>query len=212
MVTANTFGPRPVPGKLKTFITNLGFFELAVAAPSMKAALEAWGLNHNIFQHGFAKQTGDAKTVAAALAKPGVVLRRPVGTKGAFKENTDTPKAIPVRKATPAKAAPKKSASATTRPPANDKARVISFEKERKRRDQERAAEEAAEERAQERQERAIEKAQAALDAARQQHDDALAELSAAREKLDRREQLQNDRWDNQRERLEAALQRAKDS
>jgi len=27
--------------KLKTYITNLGFFELAIAAPSMKAALEA---------------------------------------------------------------------------------------------------------------------------------------------------------------------------
>jgi hypothetical protein len=29
--------------KLKTYQTSLGFFDLAVAAPSMKAALEAWG-------------------------------------------------------------------------------------------------------------------------------------------------------------------------
>ena len=29
--------------KLKTFTTSIGFFDLAIAAPSMKAALEAWG-------------------------------------------------------------------------------------------------------------------------------------------------------------------------
>jgi hypothetical protein len=60
-----------VPRKLKTFITNLGFFELAVAAPSMKAALGAWGLNPHVFQFGFAKQSEDSKIIAAALAKPG---------------------------------------------------------------------------------------------------------------------------------------------
>jgi colicin import membrane protein len=71
-----------MPGKLKTFISNIGFFELALAAPSMKAALEAWGMGHNAFQHGFAKQTDDPKIVAATMAQPGVVLRRAVGTKG----------------------------------------------------------------------------------------------------------------------------------
>jgi hypothetical protein len=29
--------------KLKTYQTSLGFFDLAIAAPSMKAVLEAWG-------------------------------------------------------------------------------------------------------------------------------------------------------------------------
>jgi hypothetical protein len=29
--------------KLKTYQTSLGFFDQAIAAPSMKAALEAWG-------------------------------------------------------------------------------------------------------------------------------------------------------------------------
>jgi hypothetical protein len=29
--------------KLKTYETSLGFFDLAIAAPSMRAALEAWG-------------------------------------------------------------------------------------------------------------------------------------------------------------------------
>jgi hypothetical protein len=32
-----------MPRKLKTFQTSLGFYDLAIAAPSMKAGLEAWG-------------------------------------------------------------------------------------------------------------------------------------------------------------------------
>ncbi len=35
--------------KLKTFQTSLGFYDLAIAAPSMKAALEAWGAGSNLF-------------------------------------------------------------------------------------------------------------------------------------------------------------------
>ena len=38
--------------KLKTFETSLGFFDLAIAAPSMKAALEAWGADSNLFHQG----------------------------------------------------------------------------------------------------------------------------------------------------------------
>src|SRR5918994_2938318 len=63
--------------KLRTYQTSLGFFDLAIAAPSMKAALEAWGSKTNLFQQGFAKETNDPAIVAATLAKPGVVLRRP---------------------------------------------------------------------------------------------------------------------------------------
>src|ERR1700689_3478238 len=80
--------------KLKTYIPNLGFFELALAAPSMKAALEAWGMGHNAFHHGFARQTDDPKIVAATMAKPGVVLKRPVGTKGEFTEDSKLPKTL----------------------------------------------------------------------------------------------------------------------
>jgi hypothetical protein len=34
--------------KLKTFQTSIGFYDLAVAAPSMKAALEVWGAGSNL--------------------------------------------------------------------------------------------------------------------------------------------------------------------
>jgi len=44
--------------KLKTFTTSAGFFDLAVAAPSMKAALEAWGSKNNLFHQGFCEGAG----------------------------------------------------------------------------------------------------------------------------------------------------------
>jgi hypothetical protein len=77
--------------KLKTFQTSLGFYDLAIAAPSMKAALEAWGADSNLFHQGIAKQSDDPNVVASTMAAPGVVLRRPVGTNGRFKEHAELP-------------------------------------------------------------------------------------------------------------------------
>jgi colicin import membrane protein len=84
--------------KLKTFIVESGFYELAVAASSMKAALAAWGMKHNAFHQGLAKATTDAKIVAATEARPGLVLRRPIGAKSEFKEKPDAVKAPPPAK------------------------------------------------------------------------------------------------------------------
>src|SRR3954449_6936893 len=70
--------------KLKTYQTSLGFFDQAIAAPSMKAALEAWGADSNLFHQGAAKESHDPDVIAATMAKPGVVLRRPVGTDRPF--------------------------------------------------------------------------------------------------------------------------------
>jgi len=58
--------------KLKTYETSLGFFDLAIAAPSMKAALEAWGADSNLFHQGAAKQSEDPDVVAATMAEPGI--------------------------------------------------------------------------------------------------------------------------------------------
>ena len=79
--------------KLKVYQTSIGFFDLAVAAPSMKAAAEAWGSDPDIFKRGFAKQTEDPKVVEATTAAPGVVLRRPVGSDGEFTQKAALPKA-----------------------------------------------------------------------------------------------------------------------
>src|SRR5712672_2421835 len=77
--------------KLKAFQTSLGFYDLAIAAPSMKAALESWGAKSNLFHQGAAKETEDSEVVSATMSKPGVILRRPVGSDGPFKEDADLP-------------------------------------------------------------------------------------------------------------------------
>ena len=77
--------------KLKTYQTSLGFFDLAMAAPSMKAALEAWGADSNLFHQGAAKECHDPDVIAATMAKPGIVLRRPVGTDRPFSEHAELP-------------------------------------------------------------------------------------------------------------------------
>jgi hypothetical protein len=79
--------------KLKTYVTSVGFFEQAVAAPSMKAALKAWGSGRNLFEQGFAKETDDAAIIDATMKQPGVVLKRPVGSDSRFKIHAELPKA-----------------------------------------------------------------------------------------------------------------------
>ena len=89
--------------RLKTYVADAGFYEIAVAAPSMKAALAAWGMTHNAFHQGFARQSDDAAVIAAATAAPGMVLRRPLGTKGKFKQSPDAPTAPRVKARKPEK-------------------------------------------------------------------------------------------------------------
>ncbi|MES2292693.1 MAG: cell envelope biogenesis protein TolA [Pseudomonadota bacterium] len=207
--------------KLKTFITNIGFFELALAAPSMKAALEAWGMGHNAFQHGFAKQTDDPKIVAATMAKPGVVLRRAVGTKGEFKEQAElpkdlwkleAPKAEPIQRKTKARA--KQPAKAkTAADDKKDRAAILSFEKAKQRRDaareKEQAEADAKREREQAQIERAVAKANDTLDRARAHHEEIVAAIAAEQDKLDRRAATEKKRWDAERAKLEDARERA---
>lgn len=80
-----------MPRKLRTFVTESGFFELAVAASSMKAALKDWGIDVNLFQQGLARQTEDPAIVKAAEAAPGRVLRRPIGSRQPFREGAELP-------------------------------------------------------------------------------------------------------------------------
>ena len=72
----------------------MGFYDLAIAAPSMKAALEAWGADSNLFHHGVAKESKDPDVIAATISKPGVILRRPVGSEGPLSEKAELPTAL----------------------------------------------------------------------------------------------------------------------
>jgi hypothetical protein len=68
------------PKKLKVYRTPIGFHDAYVAAPSQKAALEAWGSSHNLFARGVAEIVTDDALTAEPLANPGKVIKRSRGT------------------------------------------------------------------------------------------------------------------------------------
>jgi hypothetical protein len=71
--------------RLKVFAARLGFFDTVVAAPSQKAALEAWGVHQDLFKDGGAAVTQDP-AAQVALDHPGVVLRRMAGSADPYAE------------------------------------------------------------------------------------------------------------------------------
>jgi colicin import membrane protein len=196
--------------KLKTYQTSLGFFDLAIAAPSMKAALEAWGAGSNLFHQGIARETDDPDVVAATMSKPGVILRRPVGSSGGFAEHSDLPagnqaeddrdRRQPKTKRPP----PAKISEKAARKAASD------FERERKRHEAKRRRELAADAKKRERVERAVAKAQAALDEAESDHQARTAEIEADRVVVEKRARDEGARWEKQKEKLATALRRAR--
>ena len=69
-----------MPRALKVFRTAIGFHDAYVAAPTMKAALAAWGAERNQFASGRAERVTDPKLTRAALADPGKVIKVLRGT------------------------------------------------------------------------------------------------------------------------------------
>ncbi len=202
--------------KLKTYQTSLGFFDQAIAAPSMRAALDAWGADSNLFHQGAAKESDDPAVIAATMAKPGVVLRRPVGTTGPFGERADLPTDLGNRDK-PAKSdrrpknrKPKKAPSRPVDKAAERKA-AIAYEREQTRRERERAREEAARQKDRERRRKAVTKAQSAIDDAEREHAKRAAVTRAEAEAIEKKSQEEDVRWAKERERLQAALRHARD-
>ncbi|WP_027530872.1 hypothetical protein [Bradyrhizobium sp. WSM3983] len=214
--------PRKLSGKpsrkLKTYQTSLGFYDQAVAAPSMKAALDAWGAKSNLFHQGIAKETDDADIVAATMAAPGVVLRRPVGSDGAFTEHAELPTDLaedgdkPSSRSKPKKR-PAKTTTKSSRKIDDQEARraAASFAKEEQRRESARRKEEAARARERARREKAIAAAQAALDKARRDRQVRVDEIEAERAALDERAGVEEASWNKQRIKLEEAVRRARE-
>lgn len=202
--------------QLKTFETSLGFFDLAIAAPSMKAALQAWGADSNLFHQGAARESTDPDVIAATLAKPGVVLKRPVGSDRPFSEDAELPTHLgdgDHRRPAKAKAKPKQQPPRKTSNKTDDKAArkaALAYQKEQKRQDAERRKEEARREKERERREQATARAQAALDIAEREHEALTAAIDAEREALERRAQAEETRWDKEKRRLDDALRRAR--
>lgn len=211
--------------KLKTYQTSLGFFDQAIAAPSMKAALEAWGADSNLFHQGAARESRDPAVIAATMAQPGIVLKRPVGSNGPFGEHAELPD--PGSVGTAAKAARKPATPKPTKASARavDKAaarqenskephrqtRKTALGQERKeaRRERDAAKQQAQQQRDRERRQQAVDKAQAALDRAEQAHADRAVAIELELAALERKSRDEDARWAQEKQRLEAALHRA---
>ena len=212
--------------KLKTYQTSLGFYDQAVAAPSMKAALEAWGASSNLFHQGAAKETDDPDIVAATMASPGVVLRRPVGSDGPFTEHAALPtdlgesdakhkRKAKARSKSNSKSSKRAAKSAREQPRAIDQQQArkaaAAFEKEEQRREAERRRQEAARARERAHREKMVATAQAALDKAMREHETRAEQIEAERAALDQRAEAEQSRWDKQRAKLAEAVRRARE-
>src|SRR6185437_9502749 len=147
-------------------------------------------------------------------SKPGVVLKRPAGSNGHFGEQSGLPsdlgsggtgKRREGHRSKPAKKPPPEISERDARKAAAE------FDKEQKHRESERLREEAARKRDRERREKATAKAQAALDKAEREHARKAADIQAEVEALEKRSRAEDDRWENERERLQAAVRRARE-
>lgn len=204
-----------MPRKLKTYTTSIGFYDLAVAAPSMKAALEAWGSPQNLFHQGLARETDDPDVAAAAESRPGIVLRRAVGTSDPFREHAPPPRTISGKAPNSPPARPKRAKTKAAKGK-GQKVAIISFDKARAERERQRQAEEAqrvreraAEERAEERRARAIEKAQADLDRAEESHRTTIKGLEDERAALDSQIEAEHARWRREKRALHDKIRKA---
>lgn len=112
--------------KLKVYRTVAGFHDAYVAAPSQKAALEAWGSDRDLFARGIAEQVTDPALTAEPLAAPGTVVKRSRGTSAEQIAALPDPQPdTPERDASTGKARGKSpspgSAKAKSKPPATPK-------------------------------------------------------------------------------------------
>jgi hypothetical protein len=196
----------------------------------MKAALKAWGASESdLFQRGFAKQSEDREVIAATMAQPGVVLRRPVGSNKRFQEHpelptaeslsehfkrtevhrnkTTAPKLISANEQAKHNAAEEveREAAAKVDEKAERKA-AAAFEREERKRELQRKKEEEVAAKARARRNAAIERAKSALDDARRKHDERSASIEKDRKAVERRASDEEARWEKERSTLEAML------
>jgi hypothetical protein len=178
--------------------------------------LEVWGADSNLFHQGAAKESDDPDVIAATMKKPGVVLRRPVGSNGSFSEHAELPTDLGDG-GRPAKGARKPESRKSTKaaaPPvdkAAERKAALAYEREEERREREQARQEATRQKERERRQQAIDKAQAALDKAKGEHEKRANAIQAEIEALEEKARSENADWDKERERLESALRRVRD-
>ncbi|ESY86456.1 hypothetical protein [Mesorhizobium sp. LNHC229A00] len=199
--------------KLKVYQTSIGFFDLAVAAPSMKAAAEAWGSDPDLFKRGFAKQSENPKVIEAAIAAPGVVLRRPVGSRENFTEKAALPRAPDAGQPAPQDRVQRPHVGKKANTESAEKAErnaAGALEKKRKREALDRAKAEAERGREKRRRERVIAKANTIFERARSRHESAMMSIRQRREELDKEQADEDERWEREQQAHDASLNEAK--
>jgi len=203
-----------VAKQLKVFQTSLGFFDLAIAAPSMKAALDAWGAKSNLFHQGIAHECTERGIIAATMEKPGVILRRPVGSNGPFRERAELPshldgQQLEKRPGKPRLKPEQQPRRHIDRDGARATARVSAREhglRESKLRKQE-----IADASSRVRRLRATAKAHAALERAERKHAMRRVAIAAELAAIDQRLEAEDARWEAEKQKLERVLNRVRD-
>ena len=193
---------------LRTFLlTAVAAVALTGAALADDAEIKAKA--QSFAQTEIKKWAADPDIVAATITKRGVVLRRPVGSAGSFGEHAELPTDLggpgPTKATRKSKGRTAKQPSSRPVDKAAERKAALAFEKEQKRRERERASEEAAKQKDRERRQQAVDKAQAALNKAEQEHAKRAAAIQAEVEALGKRSQTEEARWDREKARLGAA-------
>ena len=109
-----------MPRKLKVFRTSTGFHDAYVAAPSRKAALEAWGSDADLFARGVAEEVTDAKLTAEPRKRPGEVIKLSRGDLSAQLKALG-PRKKKIKAEAPEEAVKPRKAAEPRRPPRRDK-------------------------------------------------------------------------------------------
>jgi hypothetical protein len=164
--------------KLKVFRTSIGFHDAYVAAPSQKAAMEAWGSDKDLFARGEAELVTEEALTAEPLAKPGTVIKRLRGTMAEQIAALPPDKPRPAAGGKSAEPAPAAAARKQSRPTRQPKPRPS------------RAA---------------LDEAEAALAAAEADHDAARRDLAEREKALARQRRELDATYAAQADRLEAA-------
>jgi hypothetical protein len=171
------------------------------------------GADSNLFRQGAAKESHDPDVIAAAMAKPGVVLRRPVGTDRPFSEHAELPTDLGgggrTKVARKSKGPKAKKRSSRPVDKAAERKAALAYEREQSRRELERRRKRPP---GRKNVNAVIRRStrRAALDKAGQEHAKRAAAIQADVEALEKRSQTEEARWDKEKARLEAALRRAR--
>ena len=159
------------------------------------------------------EESTDPDVIAATMAKPGIVLRRPVGSNGVFTDHAALPTDLGHDTGGRSKERRAKAKKEPLRK-VDDKAAhkaALEYERAEKQRESERRKEEAASEKERQRREQATAKAMAALEKAEREHESIAGAIEAEREALEKRSQTEDARWEREKQKLDAALRRARE-